>query len=80
MTQSHGSKVERPRLPDYRNSKPGKTRRRKAQNLKPVTLVKIDRLTEKQNQENLMTQSHGSKVINSLVTKIARLPKSKLQG
>ncbi len=47
MTQSYGSKVERPRLPDYRNSKTGKTRRRKAQNLKPGILVRIDRLSEK---------------------------------
>jgi hypothetical protein len=62
VTQSYGSKVERQRLPDYRNSKTGKTRQRKARNLKPESLVKIDRLTEKQNQGNLMTQSYGSKV------------------
>jgi hypothetical protein len=42
-------------------------------------LIKTDRLTERQNQGNLMTQSHGSKV-TIIVTRIARLPKSKIAG
>jgi hypothetical protein len=35
----------------------------------------IDRLTERQNQGNLVTQSYGPKV-GILLTKVARLPKS----
>ncbi len=46
--------------------------------LKSVT-IKIDRLSEGQNQENLATQSHGSKVILDL-TRTARLPKSAKAG
>jgi len=42
-------------------------------------LIKTDQLTERQNQGNLMTQSYGSKVV-LLLTRIARLPKSKLAG
>jgi len=37
----------RPGSPDYRNSKTGKTRRRKARNLKPEIPVRIDQLVEK---------------------------------
>lgn len=39
-------------------------------------LIKTDRLSERQNQGNLVTQSHGSKVTIINVTMIARLPKS----
>ena len=46
------------------NSKTAERRRRKARRLKPVALVKTDRLTETQNQGNLMTQSHGSNVVS----------------
>jgi len=62
-------------------SKTAKRRRRKARRLKPAgMLIMTDRLTERQNQGNLMTQSHGSKVTTAIVTRIARLPKSKSQG
>jgi hypothetical protein len=39
-------------------------------------LIKTDRLSERQNQGNLVTQSHGSKVTAGIVTRIARPPKS----
>ena len=57
-------------------SKTAKRRRRKARRLKPLRVM-TDRLTERQNQGNLMTQSHGSTVTTAIVTRIARLPKSK---
>jgi hypothetical protein len=42
-------------------------------------LIKTDRLSERQNQGNLVTQSHGSKVTAGIVTRIARLPLPRLE-
>jgi hypothetical protein len=61
-----------------KKAKPPKDGGAKSERLKPVQNTDQDRPTaERQNQGNLMTQSHGSKITFYFVIMTARLPKSK---
>jgi hypothetical protein len=79
VTQSHGSKAELSQ--DSQTADKSKTverRRRKVRRLKPARKRGQDRPTaERQNRENPVAQSHGSKITKLFfVIMIARLPKS----